>query len=247
MLFKVEKSNWRKIGVYCITNLINKKIYIGSTTTNFRHRYLQYKSGFIRKLDNQPILYRAFRKYGFENFSFELICITSKENTLVMEQFYIDKGTDYNSCLIAGSLEGFKHPENSKTRTVVGGKHHSSKAVTKYDKKGNFIKTYASIIEACEDNNIKSKSNIIQCCKGKVFTAGGFRWSYRNEKLVSRPNRKGKHKIKVFNESEENIFISHKEVVDFFNEKGFKKVKQGAVSNAIRLKNKLYNFKLEKV
>ena len=65
MVFKVEKEHWRKIGVYCITNNINNKIYIGSTTTNFRHRFLQYRSGFIRKLDNQPILYRAFNKYGF--------------------------------------------------------------------------------------------------------------------------------------------------------------------------------------
>lgn len=190
MFFKVAKEDWRKIGVYCITNIINGKIYIGSTTTNFRHRYLQYKSGFSRKLYNQPILYRAFRKYGFENFSFSVVCVTDKENTLLSEQFHIDKGTDYNACPKAGSLQGFKHPYNSKTRTVNKGEHHCAVKVDMYCLEGKFLKTFNSIIEAQEYSKIKSKSNITQCCKGKVFSAGGYKWSYHGNVLKNRVDKR---------------------------------------------------------
>ena len=135
MEFKIKKEFWRKTGVYCIKNKINNKFYIGSTSVNFRHRYLQYKSAFKKGIRNQPILYKAFDKYGFENFEFNIICICLKEDCIKMEQLYIDKGTDYNSCLVAGSLLGFKHSENSKTRTITGGRHHCSKPVYKFSKK----------------------------------------------------------------------------------------------------------------
>lgn len=94
MEFKIKKEFWRKTGVYCIKNKINNKFYIGSTSVNFRHRYLQYKSAFKKGIRNQPILYKAFDKYGFENFEFNIICICLKEDCIKMEQLYIDKGTD---------------------------------------------------------------------------------------------------------------------------------------------------------
>lgn len=180
MEFKVDANNWRKIGVYSITNTINGKIYIGSTTTNFRHRYLQYKSGFLRKLDNQPVLYRAFRKHGFENFTFEVLCITDRENTLEMEQFYINKGTDYNSCLVAGSLSGFKHSKTSKTRTIIGGLHHCAKPVYQFTKDGIFIKKHLSIVDALKSLNKSKKgsSHITQSCVGNSISAFGYRWSF---------------------------------------------------------------------
>lgn len=40
MLIEVKTlDDPRKRGVYCITNLENNKIYIGSTTTSFRKRW----------------------------------------------------------------------------------------------------------------------------------------------------------------------------------------------------------------
>lgn len=191
MIFNIKEENWRKIGVYCITNLVNNKIYIGSTTTNFRHRYLQYKSGFLRKLDNQPVLYKAFRKYGFENFSFNIVCITSKEEAIVMEQFYIDKGVDYNSCLIAGSLQGLKHSLDSKTRTVTGAFHHSAKKIYQFDLNGNFVKEWGSVIDALKSLN-KTKtgsSHITQCCIGNTVSAFGYKWSF-TKTLINRIDKR---------------------------------------------------------
>jgi len=246
MVFKVEKDDWRKIGVYCITNTINNKIYIGSTTTNFRHRYLQYCSGFKRKLDNQPILYKAFNKYGFENFTFELVCICNKENTLAMEQFYIDKGVDYNSCLIAGSLSGLKHSKNSKTKTVKGGNHHSAKEVYQFDLNGEFIKKHLSVIEAVNliGKTKNSVSHITQCCIGKTYSSFGYRWSF-TQNLLNREKRIGKHTIKISSDNFE-LIGTYKEIVHYFKSIGFEKARVSTVLNALRRNINIYKQKIEK-
>jgi group I intron endonuclease len=249
MEFKIDKGSWRKIGVYCITNTVNNKIYIGSTTTNFRHRYLQYCSGFKRKLDNQPILYRAFRKYGFENFVFELVCVCKKENAILMEQFYINNGVDYNSCLVAGSLSGLKHSENSKTRTIKGGLHHSSKAVFQFSKDGVFIKKHNSIIEALISLG-KSKngsSHISQSCLGVTYSSFGFRWSF-TETLKDRENRLGKNKTALAKGDFYKEFPSQKAAAEYLKLIGFKSANQGRINRSLsKTKEKVYGYTIIKL
>ena len=192
-------------------------------------------------------MYKAFRKYGFENFTFEILCITDKENVLVMEQFYINKGVDYNSCLIAGSLSGFRHSEDSKTRTIIKGEHHSAKKVDMYSLQGDFIKTFDSILEAQEETKIKSKSNITQCCKGKVFSAGGFRWALYGKELKQRPNRLGKHKVAIYNDMFYKEFDSQVDCAKYLKEVHKNRCNQGLVNRALRLNIKIYNFKIKRI
>ncbi len=52
-----------------------------------------------------------------------------------------------------------------------------SKAVNQYDLEGNFIKTWESMHEAERELNIDNTS-ISRCCKGKVKTAGKYKWEY---------------------------------------------------------------------
>jgi len=59
--------------LYLVTNLINNKIYIGQTK-NFKQRLSQYRSAFNRKY-NKQLLHKAFVKYGFANFKFEVIAM----------------------------------------------------------------------------------------------------------------------------------------------------------------------------
>jgi len=51
------------------------------------------------------------------------------------------------------------------------------KSVQQYSKDGVLIKTFDSISKASKELNIQ-KINIINCCKGKRQTAGGFIWKY---------------------------------------------------------------------
>jgi group I intron endonuclease len=82
-------------GVYQIKNLLNNKIYIGSTFRKcgkgFWVRYNQYvkhkQTYFNKKLLN------AINKYGLENFIFEVLEVvnTSVKDCRIKEEFYIKK------------------------------------------------------------------------------------------------------------------------------------------------------------
>lgn len=79
----------KKIGIYKITNKINGKCYIGQSK-NIYKRWKQEKLGCV----NEHLKF-AFKKYGFENFSFEILeeCEINVLNE--RETYYIDL---YDSC-----------------------------------------------------------------------------------------------------------------------------------------------------
>lgn len=77
--------------IYCYTNLINGKKYIGQTV-NPNQRYYAHKSCAFNKKDpeyNKP-LHKAFRKYGCDNFQYEVL---AEANTIEelngLEIYYI--------------------------------------------------------------------------------------------------------------------------------------------------------------
>lgn len=53
-------------GIYKITNLINNHIYIGQSV-DIKRRFREHKGGGILVVD------KAIKKYGVENFSFEVL------------------------------------------------------------------------------------------------------------------------------------------------------------------------------
>lgn len=60
------------IGIYKIENKINGKIYIGQS--NFiERRWTQHKSPYEQERHADFPLYKAFKKYGIENFIFSVI------------------------------------------------------------------------------------------------------------------------------------------------------------------------------
>jgi hypothetical protein len=79
----------RIIYLYCVTNLINNKVYIGQTICPNK-RWSQHKSH--SKNPKAPFQF-AIKKYGFDNFKFEIIaCCKGQENanhaeTLLVEQY----------------------------------------------------------------------------------------------------------------------------------------------------------------
>lgn len=87
-----------KSGVYIIKNIVNGKIYIGSSVNVFKrwtqHRYKLNKGNHANKH-----LQRAWNKYGISEFEFsilELINNPSKEILIELEQKYLDEHKSFN-------------------------------------------------------------------------------------------------------------------------------------------------------
>ena len=82
-------------GIYKIENLINHKVYIGQSI-NIKIRWKNHLK--VSKNPNSDCyeypLYKAFRKYGINNFSFEILEECSKDSLNQRERYYINK---YNS------------------------------------------------------------------------------------------------------------------------------------------------------
>lgn len=81
-----------KCGIYKITNLINGKCYIGQSVNilnRWRHHQASSQNSSDKKYDYP--LYRAFRKYGLENFTFEILEECSPELLDILEENYIEK------------------------------------------------------------------------------------------------------------------------------------------------------------
>lgn len=96
---KIKESSLRdlqEIGVYKITNLINGKVYIGSTMKSFISRY---KSHYEKLRTNNHKAYHhlqsSVNKYGIENFEFSIIEICEKGKCIERETFWISEN---NAC-----------------------------------------------------------------------------------------------------------------------------------------------------
>ena len=78
------------VGIYKITNLLNGKCYIGQST-NIQRRFISHRNKpfDINSHSYEYPLYRAIRKYGLENFKFEVLeeCRVDQLNEL--ERGYI--------------------------------------------------------------------------------------------------------------------------------------------------------------
>ena len=71
---KMKEVNVMKGIIYCFTNNINNKKYIGQTINPYE-RYNNHKSSYKNKNSKEynSLLHQAFRKYGFNNFSYEVL------------------------------------------------------------------------------------------------------------------------------------------------------------------------------
>ena len=114
-------------GIYKITNQINNKCYIGKSV-NIEQRWISHKSEAYLSHNKQYnyTIHRAFRKYGLENFSFEIIELVEKEQLNEREiywiQFYDSFNTGYNETLGGDggpSLPGGKNPNAKLTAQDV--------------------------------------------------------------------------------------------------------------------------------
>lgn len=161
--FKTIKTNT----VYCIHNIKNQKVYIGSTSTPYIRIKKHIESLKSNRHYNQ-YLQRSWNKHGENCFDFLVVEDNIKiENLLTREQFWIDfynaydKNYGYNNSPTAGSPKGYKHTPENKLKMSANrkgknnsfyGKKHSKETIDK-------IKNHNSKLFKGENNPFYGKKH----------------------------------------------------------------------------------------
>lgn len=212
------------VGIYMIINKINGDCYIGSSI-NLKNR----KSRHLRDLKNNNhhslILQRAVKKYGIENFQFEIVEECLKSELLNREQYYLNVlSPKYNICKIAGSCLGTKQSKEAcdkKRKYAIENNIIPPESTWKEKQKKVYmldyntleiIQEFESLSSACRfiGKDATFASTITSCCNNKRFSVYGYRWVFDKDdiknlrkKNTKDPWNKGK---KIDNKKSKPVF-----------------------------------------
>lgn len=83
-------------GIYEIINSVNGHSYVGSSV-NIRSRWRSHRNKLMRGEHNNPVLQRAWDKYGEDKFNFRVLLVCEKFETLRYEQALLNMNNhEYN-------------------------------------------------------------------------------------------------------------------------------------------------------
>jgi len=160
---QIIKENKKKSGIYLWTNIINEKIYVGSSI-NLGNRfkdYFNYSHISNPKISNSNI-HKALIKYGYSNFQLEIIEYCKIDNCIEREQYYIDLlQPEYNILKFASSSKGYKHTKESIEKIRKHLKKHNAKKkypVEITDTYSNITTNYESIVTTAAALNTNEKN-----------------------------------------------------------------------------------------
>jgi group I intron endonuclease len=117
-----ENMNKHKSGIYQIRNIINGKVYIGSTIDFYKREYDHFWNLKMLK-HHSPYLQKTYNKHGKDIFAFEIIeTVENKNKLLEREQYWINfkkacnPDYGYNISPKAGSVLGRKFSQDTKNK-----------------------------------------------------------------------------------------------------------------------------------
>ena len=153
--------------IYLITNMVNKKNYVGQTTKTVEERWKTHLSEVRQPRSERYSLYRAIRKYGEDSFCVEQL---HKVESKTVEEL--------QACLNELEiLEIERHKSyDSGYNLTKGGRtfYHLTIPIARYTLEGDLVCTYPSMLSV-EDDGF-SRYSVSQACAGKLRQHGGFMW-----------------------------------------------------------------------
>lgn len=194
-------------GIYKIENLINGKIYIGSTN-NLKKREYEHFRLLNNNKHHSSFLQRSYNKYGKDSFNFKIVLNCPCEERIPIEQYLIDyyqpeynmsNNAQYPNMIRsqewkdkigdANRLRKYSESQKIKMRDFVVNK----KPVYKICPNSfNILGEYESSYEAARQNNC-TKSNILSSVNGKCIFTKGFIYcrkeDYSKDFIQSRLNK----------------------------------------------------------
>lgn len=114
MLLTEMGTEYKYSGIYIITNTINDKVYVGQA----QDLYIRTKHHISD--ERNPLLKKAFKKYGLDKFTINVLEKCEIEKLDDREQYWMDyyevtnRDKGYNICPIAGSTRGVKKSQEER-------------------------------------------------------------------------------------------------------------------------------------
>ena len=176
----------KKCGIYKYTNMINRKVYIGLSTNiakrkNYHHEAITDENDVRYNYH----FYTSMRKYGYENFKFEILEECPKEKLREREMYYI-------------ALYESNNPSKGYNKTSGGefGEHYT-RCVYQIDlHTGKIVHEFNSIKEA--DESVGANCHVGSACRNKHYQCKGYLWRYKDEydpKEVAEEIERRKHRV----------------------------------------------------
>lgn len=187
--------------IYKITNLVNKKIYIGLSTYDGPQRWDKHRYNASRNSVHH--IDRAINKYGEKKFRYEVIeKVPFSKGVRYLENreiFYISKFKSTNSKIgynrsLGGNVNVAKRV--TKSHQLKASVSQKVKKIFSYDLNGNYIKEYRNILIAANDNN-RSKAAISRVINKNNRTAANKQWrTFSNDIPVKKIDKFKKKEFK---------------------------------------------------
>ena len=165
LLEDIKNPLWKEKNViYCYTNKINGKKYIGQTTQMLKTRHKQH----MYEVNNighgfKYHLHSSIRTYGIENFTLEILHIADEYSLDLLEIYYIEKWNllnheyGYNCCIGGSDGDGKNSFTNQSNTNKLTNKCFDEKRKREYSErmKGKNNPMYG--IRQCGKNNGRAK------------------------------------------------------------------------------------------
>lgn len=224
-----------KSGIYIITNLMNGKMYVGSS----KNIYNRYHAHLSRLKNNKHIskhLQSSYNKYGIDNFIFEVIEYCDQLELANREQYYIDGlNPEYNKRLDATSNINVLISSQAKEKISKSLKdkyksgiikayrqNHNWRPVLQYDLEGNFIKEWDCIADA-EKFYKTDVSAIGRACRDLFRISLGYYWRYKIDNNYSLKINIENYKKLILEDIRSNKIKRFYNTIDLIKDTGFSK------------------------
>lgn len=177
--------------VYCHTNKINGKRYVGITSQKPERRW-NNGNGY----NGSSHFYNAIQKYGWEEFSHEILFTgltkeeaKNKEIELIAKWDLRNNQKGYNQT-DGGDFPAVKGKARSKLAVEKMVKTRKERnnyknawgwKVSMYSSTGEHIRDFPTAAQAQRDTGI-SACHILECCRNMRKTAGKHKWKYCEER-----------------------------------------------------------------
>lgn len=218
--------------IYCITNKINGKQYIGQTKHDDNTRlkeHFQIAEHTKRNLH----LYNAIRKYGKDNFEITILKNNLLEDELdKWEIYYIGKyntfENGYNNTLGGGGIRGYHHSEETKQKIS---ENHNPNIYTK--ERAEKI----SFANKGKPKSEEHKRKLSECAKQRVGEKNPFYGKHHKKETIM--NNSIAHRKYVFIQIdlvtglELNRFNSIQDVCKYIVDNNLSKAKESSIAYRI--------------